>query len=717
MQADGLRQRVPVPREVQRDDRKGHVRARLQRHRRHRRCASARRVVRQNRAVHALADRDGHVRRVFHPDRLGPRLEPLPDVVVAIGLRVVRVQVQDEQVFLIDVRVGAPERIMIGVTLHDAGHTRAAGADHVEPRRGQVRDVARRKAADAEMGIVGQDRATGCGAVRGDRPRIAAMRVAVEPIVDGIVACLHRRVPWQRPIGQRENAEVGVGHRRHVEPVGHHGLPIPGEGRHQPVEIEQPARRKPGAAHLVVGPAHVAAADAYQIGDIPAERGQPQRSIFGREQCGVRLQFRNPGIDPVHVSARARHNIRRQGVELCRDIAPEQQQAGGVIIGHEPRPEAFRQPPKVAAQLQIDLEQSIAGDDIALPEIGVGDRPRPDMGHAPYVVGDRHRTTCCRTAHSGDADRDPAAASPGGAMAARARLEADADPEGAAKQIRIGAVRRQPGFRQQDRIAVEQIGNVEEQLRAAAAVRFDLGRQIEVEIDDAGDRIVVDRRELRDGGGGAARRAIAVADDIRIAIGAAADPTRGAGHREAVRLIAGIEAIDPLGRADAAQLADGVDRYHVRHAAVGDVVDVARREAMQRDRARRALDDVGERQAVACVEVDAADPLAGEVERAGAEEQLAIARGIGAIGGAEFGPPLKAAVDDVLREELADRVLQLDVEPVDRRREARQEGGLEHHADGDGVRLFGAQVRVSGGRLAEGDRRAPRRRIGQRVGA
>src|SRR5882757_9408410 len=66
----------------------------------------------------------------------------------------------------------------------------------------------------------------------------------------------------------------------------------------------------------------------------------------------------------------------------------------------------------------------------------------------------------------------------------------------------------------------------------------------------------------------------------------------------------------------------------------------------------------------------------------------------------------EGCVDDLLRCRLVDRVGDDDLVPVDRRREASQEGGGEHEAGRPGVGLLGLQVRVAarvaGTRLGSG---------------
>ena len=70
-------------------------------------------------------------------------------------------QLQDEQILLVDMEIGAAEGEAVGMALHDPRQAGRAAADHVEPRRAEMRDMARAEAADAEMRVVGEDRPPG----------------------------------------------------------------------------------------------------------------------------------------------------------------------------------------------------------------------------------------------------------------------------------------------------------------------------------------------------------------------------------------------------------------------------------------------------------------------------------------------------------------------------------------------------------------------------
>ena len=74
-------------------------------------------------------------RGILDRDRdLGP-LERPPAVAMAVALRIVRMQLEDEQILLVDMEIGAAEREPVIMALHDPGQSGGAAADHVEPRR------------------------------------------------------------------------------------------------------------------------------------------------------------------------------------------------------------------------------------------------------------------------------------------------------------------------------------------------------------------------------------------------------------------------------------------------------------------------------------------------------------------------------------------------------------------------------------------------------
>ncbi|KIU01599.1 hypothetical protein QU38_00805, partial [Staphylococcus aureus] len=119
------------------------------------------------------------------------------------------------------------------------------------------------------------------------------------------------------------------------------------------------------------------------------------------------------------------------------------------------------------------------------------------------------------------------APSPGMEPACRLlQADADAGAELTAEHVRIGGVRRHAGFRHQQRPAVEQVGDVDEELRLVAAEAHRL-RQVQVDVEQARDPVVVIGREI----GGRDRTAAGALDTVGD-IFARADAAAGDGGRE-----------------------------------------------------------------------------------------------------------------------------------------------------------------------------------------
>ena len=78
------------------------------------------------------------------------------------------------EILLIDAEDREAERDALVVANGDAGQGRFAGADDVEPRRHEVRDVAQRRHGVAAVGVVGEHGLAALGAGRCDDPVVAA---------------------------------------------------------------------------------------------------------------------------------------------------------------------------------------------------------------------------------------------------------------------------------------------------------------------------------------------------------------------------------------------------------------------------------------------------------------------------------------------------------------------------------------------------------------
>ena len=236
VQLERLAQAVPILREVDRHHGERARSAGLHFDRGERGGARPGRIVGDDWPLYGIAQPHGAGRGVLDGDRDIDRRKPLPPAVVAVAFGVGRIEFQDEQILLIDVEVGAAEGEAIGMALHDAREARRAAADHVQPRRGQMRDMARAEPADAEVRIVGQDRAPGRGPAARDRPGIGAGIGGVEQLV----RVLRVRFAAERQRTQAQHAQIGLADLRGIEAVGHLERDRRAQRRHQPIEVEQP---------------------------------------------------------------------------------------------------------------------------------------------------------------------------------------------------------------------------------------------------------------------------------------------------------------------------------------------------------------------------------------------------------------------------------------------------------------------------------------------
>lgn len=236
------------------------------------------------------------------------------------------------------------------------------------------------------MRAVGQDRSPGGAARWRDGPGVAAQRETVDPALFGIEHRFLHDIEGRRAGRRIEQAQVGLAHRRDVEYVGNGKGPGGAQRRYQLVGVEQPTRRELRSAYLVVGIAHAGAAALHQVADIPVQRDDPQYPVFQRQLRRIGRQFVDPRVHPRDIAARAFEHIGRQGRKLGVDIAAIVEKPRRPVGGDEAWAEGFGHPPHVAAMLHVDLEQTVAGDQITLPEKGVVERGGADMQDAQLVL-------------------------------------------------------------------------------------------------------------------------------------------------------------------------------------------------------------------------------------------------------------------------------------------------------------------------------------------
>ena len=383
----------PVPREVDRDHREGAAGARLQLDGGEGGGAAPGRIVRDHRPLGGIAQSRLPWRPVLDRDRDFDALERTPPLAVAVPLRIVGVKLKDEQVLLVDMEIGSAEGEAIGVALHDPRQARGAAADHVEPGSGQMGDVARIEAADAKMRIVGQDRPARRAAPRADGPGVAS---GVRGRRGRSLGSRDQRVP--RKAAQAQHPQIGLGHCGGVEPFGHGEVPRRLQRSDHRVQPEQPHGGEPRAPHLGLD-AERAAACQHHVAHVPPERAHAQDGIFEGQQRRIGHNLVDPGVDPRRISAGAGDEMCRHRSQLRVQVAAKEEQPRRGVMGGELGPERLRQPPELAPVREVELEQAVARDGIALAEKGVGDRSGADMGDAVGVVDDLDRRRQARGRH------------------------------------------------------------------------------------------------------------------------------------------------------------------------------------------------------------------------------------------------------------------------------------------------------------------------------
>ena len=102
------------------------------------------------------AHRQLDIRRAFHPNDFAPRLELAP----ALGREIARRVVELLQVQVLHIGAGVgrrPGEAAIAAD-DDPRHAGQRGADRVEPRRMQVREVPDARRAEPEVRVIGKQR-------------------------------------------------------------------------------------------------------------------------------------------------------------------------------------------------------------------------------------------------------------------------------------------------------------------------------------------------------------------------------------------------------------------------------------------------------------------------------------------------------------------------------------------------------------------------------
>ena len=155
------------------------------------------------------------------------------------------------------------------------------------------------------------------------------------------------------------------------------------------------------AAHLIIGVAHADAASPDKVAHVPPHRADAQYAIFQRHLRRIGLQLRDARVDASDIAFGTFQHARRQVGKFGVDVAAIVEQARRLVRRDEGFAKSFGHAPHVAAMVDIDLEQPITRDQIALAEIRIMQRIGAHMGHTQFVFDNVDWRTRSGQSHAG----------------------------------------------------------------------------------------------------------------------------------------------------------------------------------------------------------------------------------------------------------------------------------------------------------------------------
>ena len=251
-----------------------------------------------------------------------------------------------------------------------------------------MHDMAGAETADAQMGIIGKDRTPGRAARCRNRPGVAAHGKAAGMALFGVQLGQLERPEWLWPGRWRQKAQIGLGDRGYIKTIWNPEVPRRAQRRHQPISFKQPQRCQSGPSHFIVSITSLDTTCPRQVAHVPSQRPDAQRRIFKRQLCRVGFQLGDSGVHAGDIAFRTVQHAIGHRRQLGIDIAAILTQPRRRIGRHERCAESLRHSALVAAILQVDLEQPVPRNQIALPEKGVVQRLRPDMWDAKRILDD-----------------------------------------------------------------------------------------------------------------------------------------------------------------------------------------------------------------------------------------------------------------------------------------------------------------------------------------
>ena len=266
----------------------------------------------------------------------------------AAGARLV-----DVEVLLVDREDRQAERDPLVVTDRDARQRRLARADHVQPGRHEMREVAQRRHALGAVRVVGEDRPPARGAPPGDRPVVRALA--------GTARGAGRRGELDGRDRELVHVEHVVGDRVEVEPGRDLQLPRRLQAHAQRLGLGAEVAQDERSRDLVgeVGDQPVAA-DAHDVLGRPALRRVVHRLELDRERDRAALDQIDVRVHAGGERRRDRLRVVAVGGVLAGEVAAIEEHPRRAVLLEIGAPERGRQAPEAAPAPEVDLPQPVA---------------------------------------------------------------------------------------------------------------------------------------------------------------------------------------------------------------------------------------------------------------------------------------------------------------------------------------------------------------------
>ncbi len=344
-----------------------------------------------------------------HRNALGHARHRLPSALVAVLVRVLRVQLVHVQVFLVHVEAREAECDGAVVADRKTGQEGLARADGVHAGRAQMRHVAQARRAMGAVRVVGEDGPSGGCELWRDDPVVAAIGgrgVALHGLlliffIGSLRPPKHGGRTGQprvllgeaRRLGgaQVGSAQLGCRNGAGIEARRHLRRDRWIEFAAQPIGLDAFAASAESAGTVDLGcevEREAVVPDAHHVFRRPHRRLVAQQCKFGRQQRRLRAHLGNVGVDAGGKGLGHALGIGAVGQPLAVHVAAIQHGTRGTVALDPCGAEVLGHFAEAALAPQVHLPEPVARGHEALRNEGVVQRAGIQMRHAPSV--DQH---------------------------------------------------------------------------------------------------------------------------------------------------------------------------------------------------------------------------------------------------------------------------------------------------------------------------------------